>query len=218
MVEQDLESQLNVPENPMRRALCYALAGAALLGVGTGIGILVQREMQIAGIDATEELARDLTGLNAPPLPAPAWQHWTYPGADAKTSGKGGGIRIGGEIVMPTDHHGVWTTGDSFEDVIRHYATLLEFEDPEKYVERDAGFGGGISRRVSSEYGPATNAHFRDNGRDSAIDSRPVRVECLTRRCRSYSVADFISRADDEELTHVIVLYSPGGGASYEEE
>lgn len=195
-------------EHPMRK-LCYMIAGIALLGIGVGAGVFIQRKFQVARIEAAEQIGRDLIGLDAPLEPAPAWESWAYPGADSRKGGHTGETRINEEIVVPSDYHGVWTTPDTFEDVIEHYATLLEFEEPGTLREHNPGWGGGTSGGFSSEAGPASVMNVRDNGLESSLEMRPVRVECLARRTRAYTVTVFISRADDENLTHIIVLYSP---------
>jgi len=193
----------------MRRTLYYLIGGGVLLGLGIVAGILVQRRIQIATAEAVEGVARDLIGLDAPLEPAPAWEEWAYPGADYRKGGNTGETRIRGQVVVPSDFHGVWTTPDSFEDVIQHYAKLLKLEDPASLAARHSGWGGGTYGKFGSESGPTSNTHMYDNGLDNGRETRPVRVECLTRRTRAYTVTVFISRADNEPLTHIIVLYTP---------
>lgn len=193
----------------MRRTLYYVIGGVVLLGLGIVAGIIAQKRMQIATIEAVEGVARDMIGLNAPLEPAPAWADWAYPGARHRKGGDTGETRIREEVVVPRDYHGVWTTPDSFEDVIQHYAKMLKLEDPASFAARHSGWGGGLYGGFGSETGPTSNTYMYDNGLDDANDSRPVRVECLARRTRSYTVTVFISRADNEPLTHIIVLYTP---------
>lgn len=193
----------------MSRKHGLVIGALALLGSGVGAGILIQQQYQVARTEAGVEFARDLAGLNASLPRAPGWEEWVYPGADLKRSGSGGGMQINDEVIVPIDYRGVWTTPAAFEDVIRHYGRFMQFEDPESLAKRDPTFAGSSAGTFSSDSGPATNSHLRDNGSSNSFDPRPVRVECLTRRCRSYTVTVFISRAENEDLTHVIVLYSP---------
>jgi hypothetical protein len=63
----------------------------------------------------------------------------------------------------------------------------------------------------SSEGGLLEFRHFLDDMRQAGEGEtpRPVRTKCLIRRGRAYDLTVFISRADGEAHTHIVLLYDP---------
>lgn len=90
------------------------------------------------------------------------------------------------------------------------YAKQLNFEDPDRYVQRRASAGEGDLGRHSNDR-PDSRHHIRDNRKQDAagIHLRPVRVEPFLRRCRLYSMTVFVSRADAENETHIVAVCEP---------
>ena len=90
-------------------------------------------------------------------------------------------------------------TADDYKKVADHYGTKLGFEAASNLgqfngTSTEAGFQ--LAFTDGQEPGPASKA-------------RPVRVLCLRQTCGSYSVVVFITRAEEEAHTHVILLYDP---------
>jgi hypothetical protein len=88
--------------------------------------------------------------------------------------------------------------------IARFYAEQMGFDEPD-YVPN--------SRMAVSSVGTSNGAsnHLRDDVNDAndSQKSRSVRAKCLSRRCPSYDLTVFITRADDESHTHIVLLYDP---------
>ena len=59
----------------------------------------------------------------------------------------------------------------------------------------------------------ASKVFIRDNSKpESGLfppSFRSVRFECLIKRTRTYHVNVLLSRADDDDVTHIVVIYDP---------
>ena len=109
---------------------------------------------------------------------------------------------INGQTVKPAPEYLVLASADDYPKVAAHYGTKLGF--------RAAGdFGlSGMTNMTSTEAGfQLALADGLDPG--PAGPARPVRVLCLRQSCASYSAVVFITRAENEAYTHVILLYDP---------
>lgn len=188
----------------MRRRILISAATIAAAAVAFGAGVVVQRQYQLAPIRVAEAAVRDLTGLDDPVPPAPPWDEWHYPNAEVKASVQGSSLRVMGELVRPAGRYAVLVTTDEFEDVARFYAAKTHFEAPDAMAK---------SRSAVSSYGTlqGESNHLLDDFDDpnDPQKSRPVRAKCMIRRCPSYDLTVFITRADGEAQTHVVLLYDP---------
>jgi hypothetical protein len=179
----------------------------ALFAAGVGLGMFVEYRLQVgvarAGAEAATrpfwQLAKDFNSEGGPSGPAPPLEHWRYPGATELNRGQGPSLAINGHTVKPAPEYLVLATADDYQKIAAHYGTKL-------------GFGAaselGHVNKTSTEAG--FQLAFTD-GQDpgQASEARPVRVLCFRHMCRSYSVVVFITRAETEALTHVILLYDP---------
>lgn len=188
----------------MRRRILITVAMIAAGAVAFGAGVMVQRQYQLAPIRVAEAAVRGLTGLDDPVPPAPPWEEWRYPNAEFKASIQGSSLRVMGELVRPAGRYAVLVTTDEFEDVARFYAGKTHFEAPDAIAK---------SRSAVSSYGTVQGEsnHLLDDFDDPSDPqkSRPIRAKCMIRRCPSYDLTVFITRADDEAHTHVVLLYDP---------
>lgn len=188
----------------MRKRVLAIVAVIVVIALAFVAGILAQRERQLAQIRAAEKFARDLTGLDDPVPAAPHWDEWRYPNAESAGTIQGAALRIMGELVRPAGRYAVLVTNDDVETVARHYAEKMQFDKPDDMAaSRLATFSQGTLQGESN--------HLLDDSSDSADHDRPrpVRVKCLIRRCPAYDLTVFITRADDEPRTHVLLTYDP---------
>jgi hypothetical protein len=106
---------------------------------------------------------------------------------------------INGQTVKPAPEYLVLATADDYQKVAAHYGIKLGF---------GAASDFGLTNMTSTEAGfQLAFADGQDPG--PASKARPVRVLCLRQTCGSYSVVVFITRAEKEADTHVILLYDP---------
>lgn len=121
-----------------------------------------------------------------------ALEDWQYPGATStSTSGAGVGTPFGPPLMTRASMQ--WTT-DSFADVSAHYAKKMRVNVPA------SGSGSQASGDASVSYNADNNG---------ARGPRPFKSLAFARRERGGSVVVFITRADDEEHTHVILYWLP---------
>jgi hypothetical protein len=179
----------------------------AMVAAGVGLGMFVQYRLQIgvaeAGAEAANRsflpLAKVFSSEGGPSGLAPPLEHWGYPGATEQNRGRGPSLVMNGQTVKPAPEYLVLATADDYTKVVDHYGSKL-------------GFGGASDLRQFNR--TSTEAGFQlafTDGQDpgAASKDRPVRALCLRQTCSSYSVAVFITRAENEAHTHVILLYDP---------
>jgi hypothetical protein len=166
--------------------------------------MFVQHRHQISVAAAVTQpfldLAQGFSAGGGQAGPAPPLEHWRYPGAVDQGSGQGPSLAINGKTVAPAPEYLVMATADDYEKVAAHYGTKLGF----------AGAGhigiSGMTNKTSTESGfQLALADGKDPGPGS--EPRPVRVLCLRQTCASYSAVAFITRAENEAHTHVILLF-----------
>ncbi|MSR79898.1 MAG: hypothetical protein EXS11_04145 [Gemmataceae bacterium] len=194
----------------MPKRIVATLAIIILVALAFGAGVLAQRQYQLAPIRAAEEFARSklvwdsFTGLDDPIPPAPRWEAWLYPDAKSKGSIQGSSTRLMGKLVRPAGSYAVFVTANKFEDVAHFYAEQSNFEDVDNVAK---------SKLAVSSHGnfKGESNHLLDDFVDATDPqkSRPVRVKCMLRRCSSYDLTVFISRAEGENHTHILLLYDP---------
>lgn len=188
----------------MKKQILFSLCGLALIAIGISIGVVLQREYQLAAIRAGENVGRSLAGLDDPIPPAPAWEQWRYPRAKSKGEIDGSSTRIEGELIHPAGNYAVLVTADDFETVARFYAEKCNFEE----VDQTAKSKSAIAKHGNMQ-GEAN--YLLDDFEDTSEipPTRTVRIKCLFRRCPAYDITVFISRAENEKQTHLLLLYDP---------
>ena len=188
----------------MRKQILFTGIIVAAAALVFGAGILAQRQYQLARIHAGEEMARDLAGLNDPVPLAPPWREWQYPRARILGTRTGVSVRISEELVRPAGHYAVLVTPDGFEQVARFYAAIAHFENPDEVASSRAAMSSRESLHGESN-------HWLDDCSAAGDPSqlRPLLAKCLVRRCPSYDLTIFITRADGEPQTHITLLYDP---------
>jgi len=190
----------------VRRRFLIGVGVVALFCAGLGSGMFVQHRYQIGVAAAAAQPLLDFTrGLSTEggeSGPAPPLEHWRYPGAIDHGSGRGSSLAINGKVVTPAPEYLVLATADDYEQVAAHYGTKLGF-----VAAGDFGISG-MTNKTSTESGfQLALADGKDPGPGS--EARPVRVLCLRQTCASYTAVAFITRAENEAHTHVILLYDP---------
>ncbi len=188
----------------MRKRIVAAVCIIVVVALAFGAGVLVQRQYQLAPIRAAEAFARDFVGLDDAVPPAPRWEEWHYPNAESRGNIRGLSARVMEELVRPAGRYAVFVTTDEFEEVARFYAEKAQFDEPDSLAtSRSAVFSQGTVQGESN--------YLLDDFADvtDPEQSRPVRAKCLARRCPSYDLTVFITRADDESDTHIMLLYDP---------
>jgi hypothetical protein len=119
-------------------------------------------------------------------------EDWHYPGATStSTSGAGVGSPFGPPLMT---RGSMQATTDSFTDVAQFYATKMGMNLP------SSGTGSRASGTESVTY-QADSTGPRG--------PRPVKSQAFARRERGGSVVVFITRADDEDHTHVLLYWLP---------
>lgn len=188
----------------MKKRIFFSLIALVLIAIGISIGIFLQREYQLAAIRAGENFGRSLAGLDDPIPPAPAWEQWRYPRAKSRGEIDGASTRIKGQLVRPAGNYAILVTADDFETVARFYAEKFNFEE----VEQAAKSKSAIAKHGNMQ---GEENYLLDDFEDvSEIPkTRTVRIKCLFRRCPAYDVTVFISRAENEKQTHLLLLYDP---------
>jgi hypothetical protein len=190
----------------MRRRFLIGTGVLALFGAGVAVGMFVQYRLQIGVAAAAAQpfldFARGFSGEGGERGPAPPLEHWRYPGAIERARGRGSSLVINGVTVKPAPEYLALATADDYQKVTAHYGTKLGFK-----AASDFGLSG-MTNKTSTDGG--FQLAFAD-GQDlsHAGNARPVRVLCLRQTCASYNVVVFVTRADKEAHTHVILLYDP---------
>ncbi len=169
-----------------------------------GAGVFVQRHTAKAQVRVAEQFARELTGINDPVPAAPGWDEWHYPNGKWRANRPGVGVRISGQLVRPAGYSGLMITPDPFEEVAQHYAEKASFAEPEKVATSLSGIfdSGNLQGELN------LGIDDSEDGTDSA-KMRSVRAKCLVRRCPSYDLVVFLTRADDDRYTHIMLVYHP---------
>jgi hypothetical protein len=168
--------------------------------------MFVQQRYQIGVAGAAAQplldFARAFSAEGGESGPAPSLEHWRYPGAIEHGRGQGSSLAINGKVVAPAPEYLMLATADDYETVADHYGSKLGF-----VAAGELGISG-MTNKTSTESGfQLALADGKDPGPGS--EARPVRVLCLRQTCASYSAVAFITRAENEAYTHVILLYDP---------
>jgi len=192
----------------MWRRLLIGVGLLALFAAGVGLGMFVQSRLQPALAEAVArrylDLARSLGGESQPGLPAPPLADWRYPGAHEYGTTTGTSLEINGQIIKPPPSYVRSTTPDDYDKVVAFYAEKGGFHHTS---------GSAFEGNTQGE----SNVVLSDDWNPERSDkSRAIRALCLRRRCGSYDLTVFITRAHGEGHTHIVLLYEPkvGGAAA----
>lgn len=172
-------------------------------------GMFAQRQYQLAQVRARVAFARDLVGLDDPVSSPPTWESWLAPQAKVQRSVVTSAVWIENELVRPAGQYAVLTTPLGFEEVVQFYAEAAHFDSP-----REVATSAGASQTQGTLQGEEISLLDDVLSPASPPVPRPVRCKCLIQRCPAFALTVFVSRADDEEHTHVVLLYVPAAAAS----
>jgi hypothetical protein len=175
----------------MKRSLIIIAGFLVAAAIGVGIGYLVGRNNP-----QDRKLAENPAALKQDEA-RPDWKEWKYPGCVERGFGQVGGGQSGG-VKTPMDYHSVMTTPDDYEKVLGFYAEKTGISV--LALENGAGAGGG----TSGEWFVANDSLLPDE----VAQNRPVRVRMFGKRTPTYDLTMFISRANDEKHTHIILAYT----------
>jgi hypothetical protein len=124
---------------------------------------------------------------------AGALEDWHYPGATStSTSGAGVGSPFGPPLMT---RGSMQMTTDSFDNVTAHYATKMGLISSPGSVSGSRASGNESVTYHADNTGPR--------------GPRPMKSQAFARRERGGSVVVFITRADGEDHTHVLLYWLP---------
>jgi hypothetical protein len=191
----------------MRKRILIGIGLLALFAAGVGLGMVVQYPIQLGVADAVLRPFFEAFYGGGPSGPAPPLEQWRYPGAADQSFGQAPMLSFNGQVPTPQPEFFASTTVDDYEKVAAHYGAKLGFFDG---AIDTSGFG-----LMGTIFVHNSNAGFQTLVTDGKVprplqeNDRPVRAVCLRQTCRSYDVVVFITRAEKEEHTHIILLYNP---------
>jgi hypothetical protein len=173
----------------MKRSIIIIAGFLVALAVGLGIGYLVGRN------NPSERGLVEKPAVLKPGETGPDWKEWKYPGCAEHGGGQVGGGQNAG-VKEPMQYDLVMTTQDDYEKVLGFYAEKTGISI--LAVENGAGAGGGNHDSWFV---------YDDSRLPNVAQSRPVRVKMFGKRTPTYDLTMFISRANDEKHTHIILVY-----------
>ena len=190
----------------MRKRLLAILGILVVAGMAFGAGLVSQRYYHLLAI---AESVNVIVGSAEQP---PELETFAFPNSELRSKSSSSGVSNQQGIIIHNPQVGMWTTADSFEDVLVHYARTMGFEK-ETNIEKRQSMTNAVSFLDIGGADASSKALIRDNSKPELGGYPPpmrlVRVECLIKRTRTYHVNVILSRADDDELTHIIVLFDP---------
>ena len=187
----------------MRSRVLIILGVLILVALAFGAGLLTQRYFQLVVISETVDT------IVGPAEQPPELVAFAFPNSEFQFKGSAGGATSNRGVVIHAPQIGMWTTSESFEDVIVHYARTMGFQR-ETNIENRQSLINAASYLDLGKADASSKALIRDNSKPESAyppSLRSVRIECLVKRTRTYHVNVMLSRADDDELTHIVVVY-----------
>jgi hypothetical protein len=179
----------------MKRIVLVIVVFLVAITAGVGIGYLAGRNNLLGREPVAKSRGVDESD----------WKQWKYPGSRELASSQGGGIQVM-ETSLPQHYCLAMATRDDFEKVLGFYADKTG-------IANLATVGGGGSRVHFDSAGTdiedwfAIDDSLPANRSDSA--KRPVKTKVFAKRTLAADVTMFISRATDEQDTHIILAYYP---------
>ena len=181
----------------MKRRLFIIAGYLVAIAVGVAIGYFAGRNNLLAG--RLSETSSDLKAGEA----GPDWKEWKYPGCAEHGSSLGGGGQAGMSKVPPL-YCLVMTTPDDYEKVLKYYA--------DKMGNSVLAVGAGSGTKVDSSNPENCENWFVLNDAlspEGANRSRPVKAKVFGKRTPTYDLTMHVSRANDENHTHIMLAYYP---------
>lgn len=182
------------------------MATIAVIGLAFYAGLVAQRKVGILAIDRT---VNQIVGDSERP---PTLEEWAFPNSTLLSKASSGGVTSGRGVEIHNPQVGIWVTPASFESVVKHFAERLQFKkvgDAEERLAKIKASGylelGGAS--ASSQIFVRDNSRPESGGFPPSL--RSVRLECLVQRTRAYHINIVISKVDDEDTSHIIMIYDP---------
>jgi hypothetical protein len=155
--------------------------------------------------EAAPERIGDNSVGSKPREAASDWREWKYPGSAEHDSSTWGGGQAG-NARLPGHYGMVMTTQDDYEKVLQFYADKTG-------VGAIAGSEGGGGMKFSTGGNTSSMEDwFVLNDSQSpggANQSRPVKAKGFAKRTLLYDLTMFVTRADNEKHTHVVLAYYP---------
>ena len=152
----------------------------------------------------------------------PDWSDWQYPGSDSRGKHTGPAFEFKNETTNVARGFANCTacvTTDDFESVVRFYqARIKEVAQSESVVETVGvgAVGGGMTFDFDSKRGSEGSSwfHFDDSRepyQERGYAERPLRKVALGIRAMSFFVTVVITRAKEENETHVLLFTDYSG-------
>jgi hypothetical protein len=193
----------------VRKRLLTGLSLLLLLAAGFGLGMFVQWRVKLGVEEAkakfTENIIRQFAGDDRPIPPPPPFEEFRYQGAHSDSRKGGSSQRVMGKQVRAAGTYEVLLTSDDFDKVVGFYWTKVGFNEKAPtspfypQFSQVEGFSGEEKHCLADNVlAPAVHGK-----------TRPLRAVCLVHRCSSYDLTVFVTRAEGEKYTHVVLLYNP---------
>lgn len=141
---------------------------------------------------------------------APTFEEWAFPNSKLLSRVSSGGVKSDRGVEIHNPQVGLWSTSEPIENVLEYFVERLQFKKVGDVEER-------IAKMKASGYlelggaNASSQIFIRDNSRPESggIEQplRSVRLECLVQRTRTYHMNIVVSKADDEEASHIIMIY-----------
>jgi hypothetical protein len=173
----------------------FAIAGYLVaIAVGVGIGYLIGRN------NSSERELAEIHPDSKPGEIGPDWKEWKYPGCAEHDFTKVGGGQSAG-VKTPMHYDLVMTTKDDLEKVLGFYVEKTGISLLSSHTGEGAGGKNDDVWFVTSDSRSPSEVD------QTATKDRPVRTKMFGKRTATYDLTMFVSRANDEKHTHIILSY-----------
>ncbi len=193
-------------EGPLRKFILVAISAFSVIGLAFCAGLVAQRHVELLAIDRT---VNHIVGdAEQPPL----LEEFAFPNSKLHSKVSSGGATSDRGIEIHNPQVGLWSTPEPFENVVKYYVQRLQFKKVADPAERLAKMKASGHLALGGA-NASSQVFVRDNSRPESGDFpkslRSVRLECLVQRTRSYHLNIVVSRADDEDSSHIVIIYDP---------
>jgi hypothetical protein len=224
------------PEGSLMRKSRVILGAAVLLAIGFGAGWLAASRPgggsirgplvtdlePIAGLGHSKVRELAMPRVPGPPSGLGSLKAWHYPGSTPGASGSAVGSRTTGQVLhtaFTLGNYQLLTTSDDFDKVVAFY------QNKATRVLEEAGFakvgpvsakdkadptthlGGGVMGGTENNRCGGSIFQFDCHQPGPGIVPRKVLTALVGVRFNNYYVNAFVSRAEGEPLTHVILTF-----------